>query len=264
MENITIYGECEMSKEKSKEKNIKPMNSEDNEIDKIIEKSKEKELTKKKELIGLIIGWIGAMAGLVGMAAFNNFVLMSLSLGMRMVLIILMRGALMLIPFIIMLISRDRLRDYGFTKDKLGVQIGLGFILGFAVSLMLTFIPILAGKGIIVDNGRRYVYAWQFLHEFIYCMAIGLSEEYVFRGFIYEKVRRLSSTNSMAVIISSILFGFMHLLGGNMIQVTLTALLGALFCYFRLKIKNCSLLSIIICHGVYDFMITVCSSAFMG
>ena len=133
MENITIYGECEMSKEKSKEKNIKPMNSEDNEIDKIIEKSKEKELTKKKELIGLIIGWIGAMAGLVGMAAFNNFVLMSLSLGMRMVLIILMRGALMLIPFIIMLISRDRLRDYGFTKDKLGVQIGLGFILGFAV-----------------------------------------------------------------------------------------------------------------------------------
>ena len=138
------------------------------------------------------------------------------------------------------------------------------FILGFAVSLMLTFIPILAGKGIIVDNGRRYVYAWQFLHEFIYCMAIGLSEEYVFRGFIYEKVRRLSGTNSMAVIISSILFGFMHLLGGNMIQVTLTALLGALFCYFRLKIKNCSLLSIIICHGVYDFMITVCSSAFMG
>ena len=91
-----------------------------------------------------------------------------------------------------------------------------------------------------------------------------MSEEFVFRGFIYEKVKRLSGKEGMAVRVSSILFGFMHLLGGNMVQVFLTAILGVLFCAFRLKIKNCSLVSLIILHGIYDFLITVWSSLLLA
>ncbi len=224
----------------------------------------ELEINRKKEWIGLTVGYIGAMAGLLGMAAYNYYVLMSLSLGMRMVFTALIRGLLMLVPIIVMIVSRDKLKDYGFTKDKLGIQIGLGILIGTAMSIMLTLIPMLAGAGAILDNGRRYNALWQFAYEFVYFQAVGLSEEFVFRGFIYEKVKRLSGKEGMAVIVSSILFGFMHLLGGNMVQVFLTAILGVLFCTFRLKIKNCSLISLIILHGIYDFLITVWSSVLMA
>ncbi len=98
----------------------------------------ELEINRKKEWTGLIVGYIGAMAGLLGMAAYNYYVLMSLSLGMRMVFTALIRGLLMLVPIIVMIVSRDKLKDYGFTKDKLGIQIGLGILIGTAMSIMLT------------------------------------------------------------------------------------------------------------------------------
>jgi hypothetical protein len=222
------------------------------------------EINRKKEWIGLTVGYIGAMAGLLGMAAYNYYVLMSLSMGMRMFFTALVRGLLMLVPVIVMIVSRDKLKDYGFTKDKLGIQIGLGVLLGIVMSIVFTLIPMLSGAGAMFDNGRRYKLLWQFAYEFIYFQAVGLSEEFVFRGFIYEKVKRLSGKEGMAVIVSSILFGFMHLLGGNMVQVFLTAMLGVLFCAFRLKIKNCTLLTLIILHGVYDFLITVWSSLLLA
>ncbi len=55
---------------------------------------------KKKEIISLIIGFAGAWAGLYGVVAFNQFVLMSLSLGIRMASMILTYWLIALIPVI--------------------------------------------------------------------------------------------------------------------------------------------------------------------
>ena len=41
------------------------------------------------------------------------------------------------------------------------------------------------------------------------------------------------------------------------IQAAFTGLIGALLCFFRMKIRNCITLSLIIGHGIYDAMITV-------
>ena len=41
------------------------------------------------------------------------------------------------------------------------------------------------------------------------------------------------------------------------IQAAFTGLIGALLCFFRMKIRNCTTLSLIIGHGIYDAMITV-------
>jgi uncharacterized membrane protein YjjP (DUF1212 family) len=46
------------------------------------------------------------------------------------------------------------------------------------------------------------------------------------------------------------------------IPVSVCAFIGALFCLFRLKIKNCSLLSLIIAHGIYDALIVVWTFVF--
>ena len=129
------------------------------------------------------------------------------------------------------------------------------------MSLVLTLVPHLTGGGAYVDSGKRYTYLWQFAYEFLYCIAaVGIVEEFIFRGFIYNKI---SGNDIAAVIGSSVLFGLFHILGGNIVQMIITAFIGAFFCLCRLKIKNCSLLSLIIAHGIYDALITVWASVLL-
>lgn len=218
---------------------------------------------KKKELVSLIIGFAGAFLGLYGVISFNRFVLMSLPLGLRMVCMIVTYWLIALIPVIVMLVIKDNLADY-WNNDRIGYQILTGVLIGTAMSLVLTLVPHLAGFGEYVDGGKRYTYLWQFAYEFLYCItAVGLAEEFVFRGFIYNKIKKISGNDIAAVIGSSVLFGIFHLFGGNIVQMIMTAFIGAFFCLCKLKIKNCSLLSLIIAHGIYDALITVWASVLL-
>ena len=217
-------------------------------------------MSKKKEIISLIIGFAGAVAGLYGVVSFNRFVLMSLPIGIRMVCMILTYWLIALIPAIVMIVNKDKLTDYGFSKEKIGMQIIVGILIGTVMSVLLTLIPHQIGFGEFVDSGKRYKYLWQF----IYCIfAIGLVEEFVFRGFIFEKIKRVAGKDIIAVIISSVFFGVFHFFSGNLVQMVMTACIGAFFCFCRLKIKNSSTLSLIIGHGVYDALITVFASALL-
>ena len=221
-------------------------------------------MSKKKEIISLIIGFVGAVAGLYGVVLFNRFVLMSLPIGIRMVCMIMTYWLIALIPAIVMVVNKDKLTDYGFSKEKIGMQIIVGILIGTVMSVLLTLIPHLIGFGEFVDSGKRYKYLWQFIYEFFYCIfAIGLVEEFVFRGFIFEKIKCVAGKDIIAVIISSVFFGVFHFFSGNLVQMVMTACIGAFFCFCRLKIKNCSTLSLIIGHGVYDALITVFASALL-
>lgn len=216
-----------------------------------------------KEFISLAVGFLGALLGLCGIFAFNRFILMSLPLGVRMAGSILTYWIMALIPVIVMLVCKDKLSDYGFENNKIGYQIAAGVVIGLALSFVLTLTPHLLGFGEYVDNGKRYRYLWQFIYEFVYFIfAVGLAEEFVFRGFIYEKIKRISQKDIVAIIGSSVLFGASHLLGGNLVQMFATAFLGAIFCLCKLKVKNCTTLSLIIAHGIYDALITVWAYVF--
>lgn len=184
---------------------------------------------KKKELISLIIGCAGAFLGLFAINAFNRFVLLSLPLVMRMAAMIVMFWLIALVPVIVMIICKDKLADY-WSNDRVGCQVLAGVLIGAAMSLVLTLVPHFAGFGAYVDNGKRYTYLWQFAYEFLYCIAaVGLVEEFIFRGFIYNKIKKISGNAAAAVIVSSVLFGLFHILNGNIVQMIMTALLGALW-----------------------------------
>ena len=216
---------------------------------------------KRNALISLIIAIAGAIAGLFGVTAFNQYVLMNLPLAARMVSAIVTYWLIAIIPIIIMFVSKDRLLDYGFEKDKIGIQLAIGVGLGIVMSVILTLIPHIAGFGGYVDSGKRYEYLWQFIYEFVYCiLAVGAVEDFVFRGLIYTKAKQIIQKDWFAAVISSVLFGFFHILRGNAVQMIMTVLMGALFCLFRVRIKRCSTLSLIIAHGVYDALITVWAS----
>jgi membrane protease YdiL (CAAX protease family) len=221
-------------------------------------------MSKRKEWISLIVGFLGSMLGLYGVVAFYQFVLMSLPLGLRMVSMLLIYWLIALIPIVVMRVNKDKLVNYGFSKSKLGLQMIVGVLIGIAMSFILTLIPHLFGFGEYVDSGKRYKYLWQFIYEFFYCIfAVGFVEEFVFRGFIYEKINRISQKDMIAIIGSSVLFGVFHLFSGNLIQMLMTTCIGVFFCFCRLKVKNCSTLSLIIAHGVYDALITVWASALL-
>ena len=96
----------------------------------------------------------------------------------------------------------------------------MGVLVGIAMSFILTLIPHLAGFGEFVDSGKRYKYLWQFIYEFFYCIfAIAFVEEFVFRGFLYEKIKRIGQKDMIAIIGSSVLFGIFHLFSGNIVQM---------------------------------------------
>ena len=221
-------------------------------------------MSKKKEWICLIAGFLGAMLGLYGVVLFNQFVLMLLPSGLRMVSMVFIYWLIALIPIIVMLVNKDKLADYGFRIDKKKIQVITGILIGVAMSFVLTLIPHLLGFGKYVDSGERYEYLWQFIFDFFYCIvAIGFVEEFVFRGFVYEKIKAISQKDTTAIIGSSVLFGVFHIFSGNIVQMIMTACIGAFFCLCRLKVKNCSTLSLIIGHGVYDALITVWASALL-
>ena len=216
---------------------------------------------RKNIILQLLLGTCGVIGGLFGVNAFNQYVLMGLPISLRMVMMIITYWAVAIVPFGIMIFAKDKLSEYGFVKEKIVNQVIIGIILGGYMSFVLTLIPTFVGLGDWVDNGHRYRYAWQFIYEFAYCIvAIGLAEEYVFRGFIYSKVKKLSGSVVISVVVSSILFGVFHILGGNIIQMIMTSIIGVFLCICREKIRNCTILSLIIAHGIYDALITVWNS----
>ncbi len=218
---------------------------------------------RKTIILQLIIGMLGAIAGLIGVNAFNQYLLMSLPIGVRMILMICTYWVIAVVPLCIMIFGKDKLADYGFAKERIALQVFVGVMIGVCMSCIFTLIPHLVGKSDWVDNGHHYQYLWQFVYDFLYfIVAIGLVEEFVFRGFLLNKLEKLTGSTMGAAVVSSVLFGLFHALSGNVMQLFWTAIIGFILCMCKLKIKNCTLLSLIIAHGVYDALITVWLNVF--
>lgn len=218
---------------------------------------------RNKAIIQMVIASIGVIGGVFGINLFNQYVLTSLPIIWRMVLMIVTYFMIALVPFCISVINKDKLSDFGFTKEKLGYQMLVGFLIALCFSFIFTVIPHLVGKSDWVNNNHQYQYMWQFVYDFVYYIfAVALVEEFVFRGFFYKKLETVFDSNVAVIIVSSILFGLFHFYGGNIAQIILTGIIGVILCICRVKIKNCTLLSLIIAHGVYDSLITVWLNVF--
>ena len=211
----------------------------------------------KKSRLQLIIAIIGVFVAVFGVSMFNQHLLMSFSLPLRMILMIVIQWVLFIVPGILMIVNKENLSDIGFSKDKILQQIGIGVLLAVAMSLVLTVVPILLGFKDMVGN-ITYTQTWKFVYQFVYAiLGVALAEELIFRGYIFNKLLEIKNSRWFAIIISSVLFGLFHIFNGNILQVIITAFLGFLFCIFREKIKGCTLISLIVAHGIYDAMIVL-------
>lgn len=99
---------------------------------------------------------------------------------------------------------------------------------------------------------------------FYYLFFVGIGEEIIWRGYFYERLKDLTNSGVLVVIISSVLFGLWHYpLGQNILQVLMTSIIGLILGFSRLKIRDCSTLSVGIAHGLHDTFIFILSCIFL-
>lgn len=207
--------------------------------------------------ITLTAAVVGVFLSLYVVNLFNRNILTSIPLLVRMPIMIMSQWLILLVPLILMKRNHEKLSDFFISEIKPWRQIVKGIMLAMAMSAVLILIPLLLGFKDMVGS-TSYTKPWQFVFQFVYSIiGVALAEELVFRGYIFEKILVTGRSRMTAIIGSSVLFGFFHVFSGDVLQIVMTFFMGILFCLFREKIKSCTLLSLIIAHGLYDGMIVL-------
>lgn len=97
----------------------------------------------------------------------------------------------------------------------------------------------------------------------LYCLSVGLFEEFVFRGVVFSALASIFPKDKKGLVktfvVSSVLFGIVHLaniFGGagivpTLLQVLYTTLMGGVFAFVLLKTKNLFCCAFV--HGLYNF-----------
>ncbi|MGN0649768.1 MAG: CPBP family intramembrane glutamic endopeptidase [Oscillospiraceae bacterium] len=123
-----------------------------------------------------------------------------------------------------------------------------------ALSLTIAIIPALFGISFIGDHAEppATVIAYAALY---YIGFVGAVEELIFRGYIQELlVDILPRHKWLGAVIAAALFGLWHWINGSFVQVLFTFAIGAFIGLMKYFIKNCTLISAALGHGLYDFM----------
>jgi len=143
------------------------------------------------------------------------------------------------------------------TKRRLWLQILIGIGIAALLVFFIGIVPILCGTSLIGEHsdmsaGRILLSAMQDI------LFVGVGEEIVFRGYIQNQFTIwLKKCKWLAPLIAALFFGFWHIINGNIFQVLFASLIGCVLGYAKYFIKDCTLLSVIIAHGLYDFSLTL-------
>lgn len=143
------------------------------------------------------------------------------------------------------------------SKNKLWLQILIGVGIAAVLCFFVGIVPILCGTSLIgshsdMSSGKIVLVAVQDI------LFVGVGEEIVFRGYIQNQFTVwLKKCRWLAPFIAAAMFGLWHLINGSLIQVLFTTVIGCVFGFAKYFIKDCSLLSVIIAHSLYDFSLVL-------
>lgn len=195
-------------------------------------------------------------------AAFSQAVVsMGSNISARMIIMLLIYIVMTLIPVMIYRMKKVPFSDFGFKRDRLERQflIALGI---FAVTIScFVILPLLFGmnKGDVLSSktSRAVTAVFLIIYDLIF---VGFGEEIIFRGYFYNGIKNVTNSEIKAVILSSVMFGLWHYPNGhNIMQVIATSIIGLIFGFAGYKIKDCTVLSTSIAHGMHDAFIFILS-----
>jgi membrane protease YdiL (CAAX protease family) len=180
---------------------------------------------------------------------------------LKMALTLLIPVLMAAVPLIVCKIRKIRLSDLGYTAKKFFRQLIISICI-FAVTFSLVIlIPLLVGMNkadvLSFKCSSPGILIFFIIHDFLF---IGFTEEFIFRGYFYSRIEKAAGSKLIAVVASSLLFGFWHFPNGfNIMKVAVTSIIGLIYGFARYKIRDCSVYSLSVAHGLHDMAITVFS-----
>ncbi|MDQ1205362.1 CPBP family intramembrane glutamic endopeptidase [Microbacterium sp. SORGH_AS_0862] len=149
----------------------------------------------------------------------------------------------------------------GFRRDRPLGQLVIGILLAVLLLSLVVGVPALAGADVggIVGAGRNALW-----FALVSAVTVGVAEELMFRGYLLGRLRIALGSRAGAIIVSSALFGLLHLVNGDIVQVVVTACIGALLATARVIWPSCSLASVLVAHVLYDAGLALIGTAVAG
>ena len=213
------------------------------------------EQSQKKNLFSVVIVCVLAFAICYGRGWVNENLLHNLSFAPRLAAIYASWWITLIPILLLMRRDKEKPRDIGFTKANIPQQVLVGVIIGIVTSVSLSGIVTLFGQreslfGFTVGNIPG---AWTLLNDFLLTViTVALVEEILFRGYLFKKLIDINNSRWLAIIGTSVLFGFFHIFNGGIQFIFMPIMMGLIYCLCKDKIKHCSLLALIIAHALHN------------
>lgn len=209
-----------------------------------------------------ILEVVAVLAAVYAAPFFVSFIIEKINTpGINLILPGIMYFLMALIPCLVVWKKKINWKQFGFWKAKIGRQILCGMLVFAGLFVILILLPLFLGA----DPYRTLSAKYDSVNELVlyilfYFFFVAAGEEILFRGYFYTRILQLSDNPRLAIFLSSVFFGLVHLQSiFDLKHMFLTMIHGFVYSTLRYKCKNCSLLSLIIAHGLHDSMIDVLS-----
>lgn len=159
-----------------------------------------------------------------------------------------------LICYITLKVDGEPLSSIGLRRVSI-LDVWHGVVLGIVLYLLQTLPPILFMHMSVPQYAVPFDIS-SFLSRLLFLtLTVAITEELIFRGYIFTKLNQLVRSKWSVILISCILFYAVHLprtLTINGTHIYSTFVTTILFCYYLYSFSKKSIIPLIIAHGLYD------------
>ena len=142
-------------------------------------------------------------------------------------------------------------------KNRLWLQVLIGVGIAAVLCFTIGVIPILCG-GSLVGSHTEPSPRLLIISAVEDIFFVGVGEEILFRGYIQNQFEIwLKKHKWLSPLIAASFFGLWHIINGSLTQVLFATAIGCVLGYSKYFLKDCTLLSVIIAHGLYDFSLVL-------
>jgi membrane protease YdiL (CAAX protease family) len=213
---------------------------------------------KRRDILTVIITFVFVLAVIYGISLFNAMIAPNFSGVARLALETVIWWPMLLASIFFMRRDKETAKDIGFTKEKIPHQILFGVLVAVGSLTIFIVLPALIGVQMgFVGN----LDAFSFINMLL---AVALVEEIICRGHLFKKLFDITASRWSAILISSVLFGLLHMFNWNIMQIILTTIMGIYWCVCREKMKYCTILALIIAHALHNTVLPVITALFFG
>lgn len=143
--------------------------------------------------------------------------------------------------------EQKKLNKLGFKKEKVGNQFAWGILFSLLFLLIALAYEMVLGQKI---SGIGLVYSIPYL---IFQLVVAFAEELYFRAFLFDVLEKIGIAKLLRVLISALLFSFIHfIVYGRWFQAFFALLWGGIISVARLNICDFTTISCVFAHFIYN------------